>query len=424
MPRFARPAFARRSHFASGRLIAFTLAVAAVAPSAAAQKPACAADNAGLTLPKGFCAVLVGESLGAVRHLAVAPNGDVFAARAGKTGGVVVLRDTTGDGKADVVATFYSGPPGSGIALTADAVYYAPNDQVLRFPRTPGSLVPTGPPETILSGLPIAGHASKGIVIGKDGALYVSFGSVDNSCQGAKDRQGPFPGANPCTELGQRAGVWRFDARTPNQTSASGKRWATGLRNPMALSVEPSTGTVYSGVHGRDQLTENWSWPAEEGRENPAETFFALVEGTDGGWPYCFYNPAKKQMLQNPEYGGDGTKVGDCDKKAKPALAFPAHWAPNATLFYTGSQFPATYRGGVFIAFHGSWNRAPAPQEGFRVVFGPFRNGKPVGTWETFATPSGNPTAIRPSGLAVGPDGSLYIGADREGKIWRVMYRP
>jgi glucose/arabinose dehydrogenase len=406
------------------------LCVFAVAPApATAQAPRCAPDNAGWTLPRGFCAVLVAESLGQVRHLAVAPNGDIFAARNarqnGPPGGVIVLRDTTGDGKADVIGTFFSGPGGSGIALTSDAVYFAPNDRVLRFPWKPGALAPSGPVDTIAESLPAGtGHTSKGIVLGKDGALYVSFGSATNSCQGEKDRQGPFPGANPCTELEQRAGVWRFDARKTHQKPADATRWATGLRNPMALSLDPATGTVYAGVHGRDQLAENWSWPAEAGRENPAETIFALTRNADGGWPYCFYDPRKKQMLQNPEYGGDGTKPGDCDKKNQPVLAFPAHWAPNATMFYSGSQFPAEYRGGIFIAFHGSWNRAPAPQEGYRVVFAPFKDGKPVGTWETFAAPAGEPTSIRPSGLAVGPDGSLYIGADANGKIWRVVYRP
>jgi len=403
-------------------------ALALLTSTADAQRQAglaCSPDNAGLTLPKGFCAVLVAESLGTVRHLAVAPNGDVFAARRGRNGGVLVLRDTTGDGQADIVATFYAGPAGSGIALAPDAVYYARDDRVLRFPWKPGDLTPAGEPETIAAELPNGGHSSKGIALGPNGALFVSFGSLSNSCQPpGQDRSGPYPSPNPCTELLQRGGVWRFDARKLNQTPADARRWATGLRNPMAVSVDPSTGTPYAGVHGRDQLTENWSWPAEEGRENPAEVVFALSDGTDGGWPYCFFDSRKKIRLLNPEYGGDGQKVGECDKKAVPALSFPGHWAPNATAFYSDSQFPATYRGGLFIAFHGSWNRAPAPQEGYRVVFAPFQGGKAVGTWETFAAPSGTPTSIRPSGLAVGPDGSLYIGADANGKIWRVMYRP
>src|ERR1041384_7318791 len=136
------------------------------------------------------------------------------------------------------------GGGGSGFPLSSDAVYFAPNDRLLRLPWTPAALAPSGPADTIAQDLPAgSGHTAKGIVLGKDGALYVSFGSKTNSCQpGDNDRKGPFPGANPCTELEQRAGVWRFDARKTHQRPADGKRWATGLRNPMSLSLDPTTG--------------------------------------------------------------------------------------------------------------------------------------------------------------------------------------
>jgi len=408
------------------RFLPPALWIAASAGGAAAQAPPCTPGNDGLTLPKGFCAVLVSpDSLGRIRHLAIAPNGDIFAAKAGAKGGVVVLRDTNGDGKAEVVANFFEGPGGSGITLAPDAVYFAQTDRILRFPWHPGALAPEGAPEVIASGLPTGGHGEKGLALGPNGALFVSFGSRTNSCQPPEgDRKGPTPGINPCVELQERAGVWRFDARKLNQTPADGKRWATGLRNAMSVSVDPATGTLYAGVHGRDNLAENWSFSAEEGRENPAETFYALAEGTDAGWPYCYVDSRKKVKLQNPEYGGDGTKVGDCASKADPVASFPGHWAPNATTIYRGTQFPAEYRGGAFIAFHGSWNRAPAPQQGFRVEFVPMANGKAAGAPRDFATPAGEPTSLRFSGLAVGPDGSLYIGADANQKIWRVMYRP
>ncbi|HEU5217740.1 MAG TPA: PQQ-dependent sugar dehydrogenase [Gemmatimonadales bacterium] len=409
----------------SARFTLPMLWVAATAGPLAAQQPPCAPGNDGLTLPKGFCAVLVAESLGRVRHLAVAPNGDIFAAKAGAKGGIIVLRDVSGDGKAEVIANFYEGPGGSGIVLAPDAIYFAQTDKVLRFPWHPGALAPEGAPEVIASGLPIDGHGEKGLALGPNGALYVSFGSRTNSCQPPEgDRKGPTPGINPCVELLQRAGVWRFDARKLNQTPADGKRWATGLRNAMSLSVDPATGTLYTGVHGRDNLTENWKFSAEEGRENPAETFYALPEGADAGWPYCYFDSRKKVKLQNPEYGGDGTKVGDCASKADPVASFPGHWAPNATTIYRGTQFPAEYRGGAFIAFHGSWNRAPAPQQGFRIEFVPMKNGKASGPSIDFATPTGDPTSLRFSGLAVGPDGSLYVGADANQKVWRVMYHP
>lgn len=409
----------------SARFALFALLLVASAGSIAAQRPPCTAGNGGLTLPKGFCAVMVAESLGPVRHLAVASNGDIFAAKRGAKGGIVVLRDVSGDGKADTVASFYEGPGGSGIALAPDAVYFAQSDRVLRFPWHRGALAPEGAPEVIASGLPTGGHGEKGIALGPDGALFVSFGSRTNSCQPPEgDRKGPTPGVNPCVELQERAGIWRFDARKLNQTPADGKRWATGLRNAMALSVDPAGGRLYAATHGRDNLTENWSFTAEEGRENPAEVFHALPEGADAGWPYCYFDSKRKVKLQNPEYGGDGTRVGDCDSKATPVASFPGHWAPNATTIYRGTQFPAEYRGGAFVAFHGSWNRSPAPQQGFRVGFVPMKDGKASGAPWDFATPTGEPASLRFSGLAVGPDGSLYVGADANQKIWRVMYRP
>jgi glucose/arabinose dehydrogenase len=132
-----------------------------------------------------------------------------------------------------------------------------------------------------------------------------------------------------------------------------------------------------------------------------------------------------------PEYGGDGQRTGQCSSKKPALMIFPGHWAPNGMLFYTGSHFPAEYRGGAFIAFHGSWNRAPLPQEGFRVVFAPFRFRQPVGSFTTFAdgfNPSpapgrARPGTRRPVGLAQGPDGSLYITDDSGGTIWKVTYR-
>jgi glucose/arabinose dehydrogenase len=389
------------------------------------RKPVCAPDNAGLKLPPGFCALLVAESLGYVRHLAAAPNGDLLAARGatrGTTGGVLLLRDADGDGAAEQVHRFYEGAGGSGLVIAGNAVYFAPNDRVLKLPWMPGETAPHGPAVTVATGLPTGGHASKGLALrGND--LFVSFGSLSNSCQApGQDRRGPHPGQTPCPELSERAGIWRFAADGVDQTPASAHRYGTGMRNPMAMAVEPGSGLLYTATHGRDQLTENWSWPAEEGRENPAEEFGPVPDGADYGWPYCFFNPRTQQRLQNPEYGGDGTRQGDCGGRTRPAIGFPAHWAPNGLLFYTGTLFPAEYRGGAFLAFHGSWNRAPAPQEGFRVVFIPFREGRPTGEWRDFALPAGAPDSIRPTGLAQGPDGSLYVGADAQGKIWRIMW--
>jgi len=121
--------------------------------------------------------------------------------------------------------------------------------------------------------------------------------------------------------------------------------------------------------------------------------------------------------------------VGVCAQKKAPVAAFPAHWAPNDMLIYEGSQFPSAYKDGAFIAFHGSWNRAPEPQGGYNVVFQPLTDGKPSGPFVVFADgfagaiKQPGQAAHRPTGLAVGPDGALYIADDQGGRIWRVTFQ-
>jgi glucose/arabinose dehydrogenase len=155
---------------------------------------------------------------------------------------------------------------------------------------------------------------------------------------------------------------------------------------------------------------------------------FRILDGDDFGWPYCYFDPSTQAKVLAPEYGGDGVEVGRCADVGAPIAAFPAHWAPNDLLFYAAGTFPQRYEGGAFIAFHGSWNRMPFPQAGYRVVFVPFAGGLPSGEYETFAEGFTGAEEIkqpgeadhRPGGLAQGPDGSLYIADDRGGRIWRV----
>jgi glucose/arabinose dehydrogenase len=153
-----------------------------------------------------------------------------------------------------------------------------------------------------------------------------------------------------------------------------------------------------------------------------------IEEGDDFGWPYCYYDGQLERKVLAPEYGGDGEVTGRCAEKKDPVAYFPGHWGPHAIIFYEADAFPEHYRGGAFIAFHGSWNRAPLPQGGYNVVFLPFANGEPGGDWEVFAdgfagadvSPSG--AAHRPAGLAVGPDGALYVSDDSGGRIWRIVH--
>jgi glucose/arabinose dehydrogenase len=384
--------------------------------------PACAPDNGGLTLPQGFCAMRIADDVGAVRQLAVSPAGDLYAAVSGRllSDGVVAFRDRDGDGLPDERATF--GPSGGNdVVVHAGHLYLALKDQVIRWPLTPGKLEPEGRPETIVSDLPDNGnHTAKTLAFPGGDVMLVKIGSATNSCQEA-DRHSRSSGKDPCTELERRAGIWRFDAARAGQTFADGHRWATGLRNAEALAVQPGTGLVWAAVHGRDQLGDNWGFSDEANASNPAEELVQVNEGDDFGWPYCYYSNDAKRKVLAPEYGGDGKKVGRCDKAKDPAIAFPGHWAPMSLAFYTGTQLGPTYEGGLFIAFHGSWNRAPLPQAGFRVVFAPFKDGKPTGDYDTFASMKNE--RFRPVGLAVGKDGALYVSADDNHAIWRIVKR-
>ena len=384
------------------------------------QAPASCSRSSGLVLPDGFCAIVVAESLGRIRQVTVLPNGDVITASRGAEGGLVLLRDTTGDGRADLRRTIH-GEGGTGVQWHDGWLYFAPEWQVVRWRWEPGTLEPGGAPEVIVDGLPTGGHGAKTFTFLGGDSLIVNIGSQTNSCQ-REDRGYRSPGHDPCTELETRAGLWLFSASTPGQKQSSGSRFATGLRNAMALAVEPETGHLFAAPHGRDQLTQNWGYSEALGAELPAEEFMQVNPGDDFGWPYCYYDQQQRRRVLAPEYGGDGKTVGRCAAARDPLIGFPGHWAPIGMTFYAGLQFPARFRGGVFIAFHGSWNRAPLPQEGFRVAFVPFSApGRPAAAYETFAISREGPTALRPNGLAVGPDGSLYIADERSGTVFRVM---
>jgi glucose/arabinose dehydrogenase len=404
--------------------------------TSAAATPACPQNDAAITLPDGFCATIFADSIGAGRHVAVAPNGDVFVnlishgrGDSSRTDGIVALRDTNADGRADVRKSFGE-VGGTGIAVHDNYLYADHKTAIKRYPLPAGSLEPSGAAETIVAKLPTGGHEARNIAFDQAGALYVNIGSHTNSCQ-KKDRTAGSPGIDPCTELATRAGIWKFAADRMNQTQSTGTRFVTGIRNSMGLTMNPADGRMYTTMHGRDQLNtidpEHFS--NEESAELPAEEFMQINQGDDYGWPYCYYDPKAKQLVQAPEYGGDGKIATRCAGKKPPLVAFPAHWAPMSSAFYTGTQFPEHFRGGVFIAFHGSWNRAPEPQEGYKVVFVPMKDGTTTGDYETFAdgfaggSKQPDAAAHRPVGLAVAPDGALFITDDQGGRVWRVTYR-
>ena len=421
----------------------FTASLLAVAANAQNRLPAGLRPpgcTGGLQLPTGFCAAVFAEGVRGARHIVVAPNGDVFVntqpsgargAVPAISGAVVSLRDTDHDGKADMQQRFGVGG-GTGIALSGNYLFATAGNSIVRYRLPSGSLNPTGKPDTIVTGLPMTGsHHSHNFVL-NGSTLYVNVGSGTNACQRG-DRQAGSPGDNPCTELETRAGIWQFDANRLKQTATDGSRFATGLRNSIALARNPFDGYLYAVVHGRDQLHDNWPnlFTTEKSAENPGEEFVRVERGADYGWPYCYHDVDRRGLVLAPEYGGDGQRTGQCSTKTQALMSFPGHWAPDGLLFYTGSQFPAEYRGGAFVAFHGSWNRAPLPQAGFRVAFAPFRFNRLLGSFTTFAdgfnpTPTPGraaPGTHRPVGLAQAPDGSIYITDDSGGTIWRVYYR-
>ena len=407
----------------------------------------CPAGGSGLKLPPGFCATVFADKIGHARHLVVAPNGVVYINtwsgryygndKPHEGGFLVALQDTTGSGHADVNKRFgdtvqTGSAGGTGIALYNGYLYAEMNDKIVRYALPAGAIVPTGTAEVIVSGLPLTGdHPMHPFVIDSKGNMYVDVASATNSCQ-KENRQANVPGDKPCTELETRGGIWRWDANKTGQVFAPSARYATGIRNADGLALD-SSGTLYSTQHGRDQLGTNWSslYTPQQGAELPAEELLEIKEGGDYGWPECYFDNKQHKLVLAPEYGGDGGKtVGECAQKIPPVAAFPAHWAPNDVTIYGGSQFPDAYHGGAFIAFHGSWNRAPFPQGGYNVVFQPLANGKAAGKYVIFAdgfaggkqTMEPGKAVHRPSGLAVAPDGALYVTDDQNGRVWRVTY--
>jgi len=423
------------------RIALLVLAVSlapARSPGQAAQRPRadvhCAPDNGGITLPRGFCATVFADSLAQPRHITIAPNGDVFVALNG--GGIMALRDRNGDGVADERQKF-GDAHATEVALFDGYLYTENGSDIIRYKLPAGSLVPAGAPEVVVAGLPKGGHGAKTFTIARDGSLYVNVGSGTNACQ-SEDRHLEVAGVDPCTELETRAGIWRFDARKLQQTQSQGEHFARGIRNSVAITINPHDGGLYVVQHGRDQLGGGGAnWPKlytdEQGAELPAEELFHVERGNDFGWPYCYFDPEQSKKVLAPEYGGDGHQVGRCSTKKGNIGFFPAHWAPDGLLFYTGSMFPAPFREGAFIAFHGSWNRAPLPQAGYKVIFQPMKNGRADGAFEIFADGfapnlniqrgARNTGNRRPVGLAQGPDGALYITDDAGGRIWRVVSR-
>ena len=402
--------------------------------------PKTATDNGGLFLPTGFGALVVVDSVGPARHLAVRENGDIYIKLSVRTGdkGNVAIRDTDNDGKADIIQRWGNFPNDGSFAtemrIHKGYLYFSSELVVYRQKLTPGKLIPAGNPEVILTDrFPLRWHNAKSLAFDDKDGMYVTFSAPTNACEDwttAKDKTyAGVKGYSPCRDLKDFGGIWKFDKNKLGQFQSDGQRYATGLRSIVAMTWNEVDNSLYALNHGRDYLYSHAPQHYTPWHEAvlPAEEFMKIKKGDNFGWPYGYYDHFQNKRMLAPEYGGDGKKEAAF---AKPLMGLPAHWAPNDLLFYKGTQFPERYKNGAFVAFHGSTNRTPYPQAGYIVAFIPFENGKPIGKWEVFADGFTGLETIkvmddvkyRPMGLSEGPDGSLYISESRQGKIWRVIF--
>jgi glucose/arabinose dehydrogenase len=364
------------------RIAVAVVLAAAFAREAAAQEARALVpvEVAGHTvqMPRGFAVAVYAEGLRGARFMTLGPDGVPYLSLT-RTGKVVKLPDANGDGRADTVITVAEGlnlP--HGLAFRGDTLYVAENDKVVRF--RPGAAAP----EVVVPNLPgKGGHFTRTIVFGPDGKLYVSVGSSCNICDESDAR---------------RAAVLRY-----NVDGSGEEIFAHGLRNSVGIAFDPATGELWGTNNDRDNL----------GDDLPPDRINVIRQGVDYGWPHC-YLPGRN----NPEY-----PTADCGHVEGPAIAFQAHSAPLGMAFYTGTQFPAAYRGGAFVAYHGSWNRTVPT--GYKVVFVRQEHGHPVAVDDFLAGFRPDPNAppwARPVDVLVLPDGSLLVSDDTGGYVFRVRY--
>lgn len=383
-----------------------------------------------IKLPTGFSISEIGKDLGATRHITVSNQGHVYAklSKLKEGNGIVLIKDADKDGVYEE-KTMFGNYPGTGIGIDGEYFYAASNKGVHRYAlNAQGEIADVNTYETIVDGLPDHGRDNaKPFVFDKDKKhIYVTIGSWNDPCR----VPGTGKGMSPCAILDSAGGIWQFDANKLNQKFQGGVRYATGLKNAVGITWNTQTNSLFAMAHGRGQFHDFYPqyYTPQMSQELPAEAMYEFKKaGDDAGWPYIYYDQKQNKKIVTPEYGGDGKKTGG-ETALDPTVTFPAHMGPNDLLFYTGKQFPAKYKNGAFIAFHG---QSAELKKGYLVAFVPFKNGKPNGKWEIFADnfagtdlvkPTG-PIQHRPCGLAQGPDGSLYVSDDLGGSIYRITYQ-
>ena len=384
--------------------------------------------KADLKLPKGFSAMIIADSLGPLRHMAINKNGDIYVKLSflKDRKGVYFLSDTDHNGSIDQ-KTGFADYPGTGIRIKNGYLYSASNSAVYRYKLNGQEQIDSSvKPEEMVYGLVDKGRDnSKSIALDDNNNLYVSVGSYSDACR----QEGSGKGIPGCPILDSVGGIWEFKADKLHQSYGDAVHYAKGIKNAVGVDWNNSTNSLFATQHGRGSFDDKFPqyYTAAESSELPAETLYELHEGSDGGWPFAYYDQFQKKLILAPEYGGDGKKAAD-KKYENPIVAFPAHMAPDDLLFYTGSMFPAKYKNGAFIAFH---SKSPELKKGYLVAFVPFKNGKPSGNWKIFAdnfagidlSKPGGALQYRPVGLAQGPDGSLYVADDLKGAIFRIVYK-
>ena len=392
----------------------------------------------GIRVPPGFRATVFADTEGYARHMAVREDGTVYLALTVRMGrgsnkGIVAMRDTDGDGVADVMRTFYPEIPGTELRFHNGYLYLGSKTEVYRIRINDDEMVPSSEPEVVVGGFPDQRlHDAKTFAIDNQNNIFVNVGAPSNACMEEFRTRGS-PGQRPCPHLDLQSGIWRYDADGLNQShNADSERYTTGVRNSVAIEWSEQHERVYFLSHGRDALFMLFPeyFTAESSAELPSEEMHILVERGDYGWPYTYYDHIQGKRIRAPEYGGDGKEGVEPGRYIEPIATFPAHWAPNDLMFYSGAQFPERFREGAFIVFHGSWNRAPLPQDGYNIVFVPFEGHLPAANFEIFADGFKgadvleNPAdaAHRPTGIAQGPDGRIYISSTISGRVWRVEY--
>jgi len=344
-------------------------------------------ESPGITLPAGFRIEQFAGGFGAPRFMTLDPTGTLLVSTP-RQGRVVALPDTDADGRADAVLTVAADLDlPHGLAFRDSWLYVAETGRVRRFRYDPTTRRGHDPTVVVQNLPPRGGHWTRTLAFGSDGRLYVSIGSSCNLCREGDRR---------------RAAIVRYEAG-----GAGEHLLATGLRNAVGLAFHPSTGELWATVNERD-------W---RGDDQPPDYLTVVKNGAFYGWPECFASRGK--VVVDPDFGRSAEV---CQRMTLPTVELQAHSAPLGLAFYTGRQFPPEYRGSLFVAYHGSWNRSVPT--GYKVVRVPFgSDGRPSGPVQDFATGwlQGGHVSGRPVGLQVGADGALFLSTDDA--IFRISYR-